>query len=223
MRRLAHTAWLAGLWVTAAFATTAPSVTAVLDAIRRVESNGHAYAIRDNSSHRAYFPETLTDAIGQAKELLLLQHYIDLGPYQINSIHLNRPGVSIDNIFDPAIQTSLASQILNEFYTQSKAVNGDTDTALWRAVGAYNMGPVGLYRDNVPYINRVMAAMGLTPKPEIGGASVQGGASRVKWNSWFNPRFQVPGEWRMGDPIGFDSGDAERQRRTAPSGTSTGP
>jgi hypothetical protein len=197
--------------VTVAAAATTLSIPAVLEAIRHVESNGNPYVIRDNSGNRAYFPQTLTEAVSKAKELLALHHNIDLGLYQINSIHLTRPGVSIDNIFDTGVQASLASQIFNEFYTQSKAVNGDTDTALWRAVGAYNMGTVGLYRDNVPYNNQVLAAMGLTPKPEIGGAWTQGGAPRLKRNPLFNPtrKFQVPGEWRLGDPISLDPADAE--------------
>jgi len=205
-RRRLRSAFIAFLWIVAAMAATTISIPLVLDAIRQVESGGNPYAIRDNSANRSYSPANLADAVAKAKELLALGHNLDLGAYQINSIHLTRPGVSVDTIFDRGVQSRVAGQIFDDFYGQSKVVNGDTDAAVWRAVGAYHIGTAGLYRDNVPYTSRVIAAAGLRPLPELGGAlPVDGRTSHVSGGLLeFGSGPQTPGDWRIGDPIGTD-------------------
>ena len=62
--------WPLSLWFWLALAVAAPTFewVALLDAIRSVESGGNAFAIRDNSGDRSYFPTSQTDAIAKAKQ-----------------------------------------------------------------------------------------------------------------------------------------------------------
>ena len=212
-RRLLRSGWL-WLWLTVAVAGTTIDLTALMDAIRAVESGGNAWAICDNSGNRSYYPADRTAAVTKATELLNAGHNIDMGLMQINSIHLRRPGISIANIFDAPSQASLASTIFSEFYTAARAIHGDTDQAVWHAVGAYNMGTRALRVYNVPYISKVAFKMGLDPAQVLGGAEAvprQPSGTGVATASSLPPSTlppaateQLPGKWRTGQRVGLD-------------------
>ncbi len=190
------------IWAALAFGATTISIDRIMLAIRAVESGGHPYAIRDNTANRSYFLGSRDEAIAKVRELVARNHNIDMGPMQINSIHLRRPGISIDTIFDAGIQSSLARTIFDEFHTQSKAIHGDSDLALWRAVGAYNMGVAGLRFDNTAYISKVMAQVGIArvaPGAEVshGSGALQGVVNLAEQLT----RFATPFQWRIGERI----------------------
>ncbi len=184
----------------------------VLDAIKQVESGGNPYAIRDNTGNRSYAPKSLADAVTQAKALLALSHNIDMGMYQINSIHLKGPGVTVDNIFDATVQTSTAAKIFNDFHTQAKALYGDTDLALWRATGAYNAGNLALYKDNIPYVSRVLAVLGIAPDAGAKSAWAQptGRSSMQTLFRNVTSGIAIPGEWKIGESLNPMDTDAAK-------------
>jgi type IV secretion system protein VirB1 len=131
----------------------------VLAAIERVESSGHPWSILDNTTGRSYALADRGAAEKYARYLIGLGHNLDLGLYQINTIQLRRPDVSIDTIFDPAAQQQLARSILGEFLTRARERFGDTDLAWERAIGAYNGGSILV--ENAPYVARVFGVLGL--------------------------------------------------------------
>ena len=195
--------WWMLLWVCVALAGTTISIDAVMSAIKQAESGGRPFAILDNATGKSYFLADGAAAVAKAKSLLDLGHNIDMGLMQINSIHLKRPGVTADNVFSVAIQDSMSRAIFNEFYALSKAQNGDNDLAVWRAVGAYNMGARGIRVDNVSYTNKVQAGMGLSPRPSVGAEETAARMGTVPRNPLLNPtpRLTIPGEWKVGEPI----------------------
>lgn len=195
--------WWMLFWVCVALAGTTISIDAVMSAIKQVESGGRPFAILDNATGKSYFLPDEAAAVAKAKSLLEQGHNIDMGLMQINSIHLKRLGVTVDNVFNLAMQDTLSRTIFNEFYTLSKIQNGDTDLAVWRAVGAYNMGTRGIRVDNVTYTNKVQARMGLTPRPSVGAEETAARMGTPPKNPLLNPtpKPAIPGEWNVGDPI----------------------
>ena len=195
--------WWIFFWFCIALAGTTIRIDAVMSAIKNVESGGRPYAILDNATGKSYFLRDEAAAVAKAKDLLALGHNIDMGLMQINSIHLKRAGVNVDNIFTLGIQDTLSRTIFDEFYTLSKIRNGDNDLALWRAVGAYNMGTRGLRVDNVNYTNKVQARMGLSPRPGVGAEETAARAGAVPTHPLLNPtpKPAIPGEWKVGDPV----------------------
>jgi type IV secretion system protein VirB1 len=195
--------WWLLFWVCVAIAGTTISIDAVMSAIKQVESGGRPFAILDNATGKSYFLADEAAAVAKAKSLLDLGHNIDMGLMQLNSIHLKRPGVTVDNVFSLAIQDTISRAIFNEFWTLSKAQNGDNDLAVWRAVGAYNMGARGIRVDNVSYTNKVQARMGLSPRPSVGAEETAARMGTVPTNPLLNPtpKPTIPGEWKVGDPL----------------------
>lgn len=209
MRWLSSSIWLFFISLVIPITCYAISVDEALVAIKQVESNGNPYAIRDNTGNRSYFPKSLGDAIGQAKQLLALGHNIDMGMYQINSMHLGG-ATSADTIFLPATQAAAAAKIFGDFYSQAKSIYGNTELALLRAIGAYNGGNWALYRDNVTYVSKVMAALGLPPDYGNRGTWSQGVAPR-KSNNRFQQAFTelvTPSGWHVGEEMSTDPDDS---------------
>jgi hypothetical protein len=126
-----------------------------------VESAGRPWVIRDNATGQAVELPDRRGAEAAAAVRLQLGHNLDLGLYQINSVHLRRPGVNLSTVFDPAVQQSLARTILAEFLQRARAIYGNTEFAWERAIGAYNDGQVE--SDNEPYVTRVLRVLGRVP------------------------------------------------------------
>jgi hypothetical protein len=133
----------------------------VLAAIQSVESAGRPWVIRDNATGQAVELPDRQGAEAAAAVRLQLGHNLDLGLYQINSVHLRRPGVNLATVFDPGVQQSLARTILAEFLQRARAIYGNTELAWERAIGAYNDGQVE--SDNEPYVTRVLRVLGRVP------------------------------------------------------------
>jgi len=140
------------------------SVDAVLAAIRKVESGGDPWAIHDNATGATHRSGSEAAAVELASRLIATGHDIDMGAFQINSRQLGRAGVSLTRLFDPTVNAALARTIFTEFHTAAKALFGDNDAALQRAIGAYNAGNVRAA--NPRYVDRVLRALGQgAPRP----------------------------------------------------------
>lgn len=139
-------------------------VASVMKGILAVESGGHQYSINDNSTRRSYKFSSKSEAVQMAKYLLSLDHNIDMGPYQINSIQLKR-GWHVEDLFEGGFSRSAAETVFTEWVNVAKKRYGETVLAWQRAIGAYNSGGAGLRNGNPIYTGKVMRAMGLNDAP----------------------------------------------------------
>jgi type IV secretion system protein VirB1 len=144
----------------------APSVSPqTMTAIVRVESGGNSLALRDNTLGRAFAPETTTEGIAWANQLLAMGHSLDIGLSQINSANLPRLGLSVRAVFDPCTNLQAGATILGDDYRNASEHFGAGQYALRRALGAYNSGSLYAGQD---YINQILAAAGLAPEtPDV--------------------------------------------------------
>jgi hypothetical protein len=165
VRRLKFWALFAGALATAAaLAQMAfpPELERFFAAIRVRESKGHPWSIYDNTAARSYRFNSRAEAEQKARELVAAGHNPDLGLYQLNWRYQGRrPGVSLDNVFDPSVQESVARVVLTEFYRAAQRVYLRVEDAIRMAVGAYNNGRIHL--DNPRYVNAVYRIAGLPP------------------------------------------------------------
>lgn len=129
------------------------------NAIRTVESNSHPWSIFDNTAQRSYRLTSRDEAETTAKKLLSYGHNLDLGLMQLNwKYQGRRPGVNIDNIFEPQTNIGIAKQVFLEFWEQARKVSTDFNARIQAAVGAYNNGRVHL--PNHSYVAKVWNALG---------------------------------------------------------------
>jgi hypothetical protein len=102
------------------------SLDAVMNGILAVETGGNAFAINDNTTRRSYKFSTKAEAVKMANMLLGIDHNIDMGKFQINSIHLSR-GWSVEKLFDETFNRSAAETIFNEWLAAAKKLYGDVE------------------------------------------------------------------------------------------------
>lgn len=150
----------------AALAITAPPLPPPLApfvaAILKKESAGQPWTIYDNTERRSYTFSSRASAEQRAGELLAMRHNIDVGLYQLNFKYQGtRPGVSLSNIFDPAVNEAIARTVLYEFYQAAQAVYARVEDAVRMAIGAYNNGRINVH--NPTYVNSVYRFAGLPP------------------------------------------------------------
>ena len=148
------------------FPSQLPALPAQLEhffqAIRQRESAGHPWSIFDNTVQRSYRLASRAEAERVAAALIERGHSVDLGLFQVNwRWHRHRPGLTLANVFDPAVNESVARTIFSEFYAASRAAHADADEAIRMAVGAYNNGKVR--RHNPKYVNGVYRLARLPP------------------------------------------------------------
>lgn len=153
-------ALLAPVW---AIALTAPSLPAFLEpffqAIRTQESRGHPWSIFNNTTRQSFRLPSRAEAEQAARQMIDRGHNIDVGLYQLNWRYQGtRPGVTLDNVFDPSVNEAVARQVLLEFFNAARARFADLNDAIRMAVGAYNNGRVTI--DNPRYVNAVYRLAG---------------------------------------------------------------
>ncbi|NVN91827.1 MAG: lytic transglycosylase domain-containing protein [Desulfuromonadales bacterium] len=136
-----------------------PAVSpATTQAIIKVESGGKPYVINDNTTRKSFSPTSKTEAIHIASELLSQGHSLDLGIMQINSTHLQKMNLTLDELFDPCRNINIGTNLLAEAYRRNN--NGESgSTVLFKALSAYNTGSAWRGPD---YINRILKAAGAT-------------------------------------------------------------
>ncbi len=233
-----RTRWIARTWVhgllTGALLVWAvptvdlpPELEPYFASIRQVESRGHPWSIYDNTARRSYRLNNRAEAETKAKELIERGHNLDLGMMQLNCRYqCKRPGVSVDNIFDPDVNVATAKIIFLEFWVQARKVSTDFLTRIVAAVGAYNNGRVSL--PNPTYVSKVWAQMGKstndlpvegngTPAHLVasaGGALPKPSKSRM---DDFLGRFNQGGQWardRIAALTGNDDRDPNARRKS---------
>ena len=106
-----------------------------------VESQGHVYAIHDNTTGGHYTPETLQDAVRLSRQLIGAGHRLDVGLMQINVEAWLKPvQFPLERAFDPCTNITLGTTILSADYTQALTRSTAPSDALARALSAYNSG-----------------------------------------------------------------------------------
>jgi len=105
-----------------------------------VESAGHTYAIHDNTDGRSYDAANEAQAVRFAATLIRSGHRVDLGLMQINyQVWLRPTQFALRSAFDPCTNIRLGTTILSANYARALQ-RSTTDSALWRALSAYNSG-----------------------------------------------------------------------------------
>jgi type IV secretion system protein VirB1 len=149
---------LAGLVYSAGFLSqcgpaVAPSTTR---AIIQVESGGNPLAIGDNNLKKSFAPQTKSEAVSLATQLITQGHSVDLGLMQINSCHLVPMGLTLEDVFNDCQNVRIGTTILSGFYRQYRT--GDPAQSLMKALSAYNTGQAWKGAD---YVNRILLAAGV--------------------------------------------------------------
>jgi type IV secretion system protein VirB1 len=106
-----------------------------------VESQGHAFAVHDNTTAQHYYPETLQEALHLSTRLIETGHHLDLGLMQINYEAWLRPtAFPIQRALDPCTNIALGTTILSADYTQALSRSPTLNDALLRSLSLYNSG-----------------------------------------------------------------------------------
>lgn len=120
----------------------APNVApSTLLAVVRVESGGRPYALNVNGGKRLpRQPESKAEASSWASWLIDKGYSVDLGLAQVNSQHLKRFGLSVEQIFDPCTNLAAGAKILRDNYANAAQRYSLPQEALGAALSAYNTG-----------------------------------------------------------------------------------
>jgi len=148
----------------ACFAAAAYTLSSVLDAIRKTESGGNELAINDNTTRRSYTFRTKAEAVKMADYLMSLNHNIDMGDYQVNSIQIRR-GWTTSQLFESNFSRKAAETIFGEWLALARKKYGDTTLAWQRAIGGYNSGFHGLNNGKPVYTTKVLRNLGMSEAP----------------------------------------------------------
>jgi type IV secretion system protein VirB1 len=112
-------------------------------AIIRVESAGNPWALGVNAARRVQpprAPASRDEAQRWAARYIAAGYSVDMGLMQVNSRHLSRLGLRVEDVFDPCLNIAAGARILSEFYGGAAARMGEGQGALRAAISAYNTG-----------------------------------------------------------------------------------
>jgi type IV secretion system protein VirB1 len=126
-----------------------------------VESQGHAYAIHDNTTAQQYYPTTVQDAVLLSTHLIEAGHRLDLGLMQINyEVWLRPTEFPLERAFNPCTNITLGTTILSADYTQALTRSSASTDALSRSLSLYNSGSESR---SLSYAQKVLSGQGTTP------------------------------------------------------------
>jgi type IV secretion system protein VirB1 len=108
-------------------------------AIAHHESKLNPLAIYDNTSRRAYVPDSAEEALAIALGLIASKHSVDLGLMQINSGNLTWLSLPVKEAFDPCRSIAAGARVLSEGY-RGGATEDEQQRALRVALSRYNTG-----------------------------------------------------------------------------------
>lgn len=139
-------------------------------AIVRVESTAQKYVISDDGPGnlpyserkallRSFYPSSLEEAAGIAKDLIGRGHWVGLGLTQIASRHLPGRGLSVEQALDPCTNLREGGRILVDSYVSALKRYPDPQEALYAAISAYNTGNFVAGFSN-GYVQKVVTAAG---------------------------------------------------------------
>jgi hypothetical protein len=102
---------------------------------------------------------SLVEAIGWAKWLIQNGYNVDMGLMQVNSQHLQRLNLTVENVFDPCTNIRIGSMILTQNYLKARDQYGHGQNALYASLSAYNTGNFRRGFNN-GYVSRVVKNAG---------------------------------------------------------------
>jgi type IV secretion system protein VirB1 len=85
-------------------------------------------------------PRDMAEAKSWARWLLLHGYNFDVGVAQINSVHFERFGLTVDSMFDGCKNISAGATILQECFSRAYAKDANEQRALRHALSCYNSG-----------------------------------------------------------------------------------
>lgn len=111
----------------------------------RVESAGNPIAVninpkKDGSRFTHNKIKNKKDAVFVASRAIAAGHTVDMGYMQVNSFHLKTFGYTVNDMFNPCKNLKAGSTILHTAYKQALSKYKDEQTALRKALSAYNTG-----------------------------------------------------------------------------------
>lgn len=122
-------------------AACAPYVSPVtLAAIIRVESGGRPLAINVNKGPSLTGHRTYAEAAAAARTWIARGYSVDIGLMQVNSQHLPRLGLSVDQVLEPCTNIRVGATILHSNYQRAVERRGPGQAALMDALSMYNTG-----------------------------------------------------------------------------------
>lgn len=138
--------------------------------IIRVESQGNPLAINVNGVNKKFSPANIAEAVAIAQDYIKKGHTVDVGLMQINSSNFAQLGyTNIEDLFEACNNISAGSDVLKNFYLQSKKKFEDESKALQGAISAYNTGNFERGIAN-GYVSKVYAienfGVSTTPTPQ---------------------------------------------------------
>jgi type IV secretion system protein VirB1 len=128
-------------------------------AIIEVESAGNPLAIHDNISKSAFKPSTKKEAVKIASYLIARSHSVDIGLMQINSQHVRKKDLNLEQLFEPCYNIKTGTKILAEFYGLHRRNNPlePDDIILLKALSSYNTGTP---YNGKSYVNKILKKAG---------------------------------------------------------------
>jgi type IV secretion system protein VirB1 len=124
-----------------------------LGAIVRAESSGRMFVLSDDgprglpwskrkSMIRSIYPSDAKEAAAIAATLIENGHLVGIGLTQVNSQHLSRFNVTVEELLDPCKNLAVGSQILSELFEKAKASGryANDQQSLGAAISAFNTG-----------------------------------------------------------------------------------
>jgi type IV secretion system protein VirB1 len=118
--------------------------TSLMRALVHVESSWRPFAIgMDAGAAPVSQPDTLTQAVAQAKALVKTGRRFSVGLAQIHARNVARFGMSWEDAFDPCTNLRAGQEILRGFYGHARAAGYTGDGAVRAALRGYNAGDIG--------------------------------------------------------------------------------
>lgn len=122
-------------------------------AIVAVESGGQRDAININTDVLVALP---SDPVDRAEVAISHGYSVDMGLMQINSQHLDRFGLSVQDAFDPCTNVFVGTSILGENIHAARRQYSDSVSVLAAALSMYNTGTFRAGLDN-GYVRAVLS------------------------------------------------------------------
>ena len=129
-------------------------------AVIHVESRAHPWAIGNPMQPLRRQPTNYQDAVLRSKYYISMGHNIDMGLAQVNVKTARRLGVSVEQLFDPCTNLSVAGVVLQENYARAMKQYGPGQQALLAAISSYNTGSMTRGWSN-GYVKKVLVANGV--------------------------------------------------------------
>lgn len=127
-----------------------------LAAIVKTESNFNPLAININKGYRLERqPKNKDEAVATAKWLINNHFNIDMGLGQVNSSNLPKVKLTVEDAFDPCKNLAASAVILHGNFQAASKYSHNEQSALLKAISAYNTGSFSRGFSN-GYVNRVV-------------------------------------------------------------------